>query len=280
MRLASFLVTAGRQRRLFGGGLSGQGGDDLANLNRWRRQVNLAPVSEQDLPNQFQPLAGPAGRFVVSDLRTAPGQGPTRILGAWLRVPDRVWFFKLMGPAAGGRIAKGRLFPVLGIDPVGGGRGGRGRCPAASGPMAPGMGAIPVQAEAGAALLWEAPAGWQNAPGRRHRAREALLRGRRRGGDHGIPGRRRGSPGQRQSLAGQAGLGPVDDAGLGSATTALDSHGLHLLVMDASEGSSPIVAALVPWNGGTWFFKLTGPSAAVAEAKPAFLAFLHTVRAP
>ena len=39
-----------------------------------------------------------------------------------------------------------------------------------------------------------------------------------------------------------------------------------------------ILGAIVPFNGGTWFFKLMGPDALVAKAKPGFLEFLKTVR--
>jgi hypothetical protein len=41
-----------------------------------------------------------------------------------------------------------------------------------------------------------------------------------------------------------------------------------------------IVAVLVPWQGRTWFFKLTGPNDAVGRAKPAFLDFIQTVDVP
>ncbi len=43
---------------------------------------------------------------------------------------------------------------------------------------------------------------------------------------------------------GQAGLAPVDDAGLGQATSALDANGLHFTLVDAEGGANPIVAAL------------------------------------
>ena len=79
---------------------------------------------------------------------------------------------------------------------------------------------------------------------------------------------------------GQAGLDPVDEAGLASVTSSFDSNGLHFVVFDASDAPQPLVAAAAPWGGGTWFFKLTGPAAAVAQAKPAFLSLLKTVRAP
>jgi len=52
-------------------------------------------------------------------------------------------------------------------------------------------------------------------------------------------------------------------------------------VVDCASGAAAhpqrILGAIVPFNGGTWFFKLMGPDAVVAGAKPAFLEFLKTV---
>jgi len=79
---------------------------------------------------------------------------------------------------------------------------------------------------------------------------------------------------------GQAGLPPIDDSGLAHATAGFECNGLHFLLVDASDAPTSMVAAMAPFNGGIWFFKLTGPAAAVASAKPAFLDFLRTVRAP
>jgi hypothetical protein len=60
----------------------------------------------------------------------------------------------------------------------------------------------------------------------------------------------------------------------------LEVNGLRLLVFDAANGGSRILGAIVPRPGETWFFKLTGPDALVARTKPAFLDFLHSVKAP
>ena len=82
---------------------------------------------------------------------------------------------------------------------------------------------------------------------------------------------------------GQAGLAPVDDAALDSITTQLSSNGLHFVATDASGADSAAprnVAVMVPWQGHTWFFKLTGPNDAVGRVKPAFLEFIQTVTTP
>ena len=40
-----------------------------------------------------------------------------------------------------------------------------------------------------------------------------------------------------------------------------------------------MLGALVPYDGSTWFFKLTGPAALVAKEKPAYLELLRSVKA-
>jgi hypothetical protein len=305
MRQGSFLVAGagGASADVSVVSFPGTGGDDLANINRWRDQLKLAPVSAADMPAQVQGVTGAAGQFVFADLAgPATEKGAVRILGAWLRQPDRVWFFKMMGPtdlvesqreAFTGFLQSVRLGEAQGaVAPIA--RSGSApsntndlpkEAPGANLPLvqaaagAGPMNTIPVQAEGGASLVWEAPSDWQTLAGNAMRK-----------GSYGVggaevaitafPGDVGGVLANVNRWRGQAGLAPVDEAGLGQATTAIDSNGLHFLVVDAEGGSAPIVAALLPWNGGTWFFKLTGPADAVARAKPAFVSFLKTVRTP
>jgi hypothetical protein len=281
----------------------GTGGDDLANINRWRSQLNLPAVAPADLTGQLQGMTAAAGSFVIADLAgTAGEEGAARILGAWLRQPDRVWFFKMMGPARVVGAQRGAFTAFLQSVNFANRAAGEPALlaqndssqantndlpPASAGPAplpaqaarAIPMDSVPVRTEQGASLLWTAPADWRTGPG------NAMRRGSYSadGAEVAItafPGDVGGSLANVNRWRGQAGLAEVDEAGLGQVTTALESNGLHFLVADASGGASPIVAALVPWNGGTWFFKLTGPAEAVARAKPAFISFLRTVRTP
>jgi hypothetical protein len=305
MRLASFLVSGagGASANVSVVSFPGSGGDDLANINRWRNQVKLGPVSAAELAGQIQSLDAPAGTFVVADMAgTGPDNHATRILGAWLRQPDRVWFFKMMGSsdlvgsqkdafisflkstaAVGGPVAgqpQSNLFNTndLPVNPPVG-----APVPAAPAATAEAGGmesSLPVQSEAGESLLWSAPAGWQVQTGNPVRKGSFAAGGGAEVAITAFPGDVGGVLANVNRWRQQAGLDPVDDAGLVQATAAIDSNGLHFVVVDATNGSAPILAALVPWNGGTWFFKLTGPAAAVAKARPDFLAFLRTVRAP
>jgi len=305
MRQGSFLVSdaSGAAADVSVVSFPGTGGDDLANVNRWRGQVKLPPVSPDDLPAQLQGLAAAAGQFVVADMAGTGEKGPTRILGAWLRQPDRVWFFKMMGPsglietqrevfaaflqsvsfpgaAAGGpALAQNGSGQSNTNDLPRGGMGGAPLPVQAAAAGAP-MDSVPVQAERGASLLWTAPADWSSAPGSAMRKGSFAVGGGAEVAITAFPGDVGGVLANVNRWRGQAGLAPVDDASLGRVTAPIDTNGLHFLVLDASDGASPIVAALVPWGGGTWFFKLTGTAEAVSRAKPAFLSFLRTVRAP
>src|ERR1035438_400134 len=217
MRQGSFLVAgaAGATADVSVVSLPGTGGDDLANINRWRDQLKLAPVSASEMPGQVQSLAAAAGQFVLADMAgTVAEKGAVRILGAWLRQPDRVWFFKMIGSSDLVETQKDAFIAFL--KSVSLGDGSAGRLPLAQGGPAPsntndlprsgretgvplvqpaaggaGMDSIPVKAERGASLLWQAPADWQNLPGnagfRWYAARGA-------GGECSPPRRRRARP--------------------------------------------------------------------------------------
>ena len=74
-------------------------GGELANINRWRGQISLDPITEAE-------LAGATTRVVVSDLTftvvdlVGTGDQPQRILGAMVPFDQSMWFVKLSGPAA------------------------------------------------------------------------------------------------------------------------------------------------------------------------------------
>ena len=39
-----------------------------------------------------------------------------------------------------------------------------------------------------------------------------------------------------------------------------------------------MIGAIIPYEGATWFFKLTGPDALVAGERDRFMAFLKTIK--
>lgn len=95
MRLATLLPPADQgQAELSVVQLAGDAGGDLANVNRWRGQLGLAPVASVE---DAQRLATPAGQALVVELEGKAGQAMT---AAILKGGVETWFFKLTGPTA------------------------------------------------------------------------------------------------------------------------------------------------------------------------------------
>ena len=134
----------------------------------------------------------------------------------------------------------------------------------------------------GPSLVWRAPPGWVA------KATSAMRKGSYAVGAAELaitvfPGDVGGVLANVNRWRGQAGLAAVDAARLDEVTSKLEANGLRFVITDAAgtgPGTPRILAALVPWQGRTWFFKLSGPADAVAAAKPSFLNFLQSVAAP
>ena len=79
---------------------SGEGGSDTDNVNRWRQQIGLPPMTPAAVATQVEPLKTDGGAFSIVDIA-----GETaRTLAAWTRRDGHVWFFKASGP--GGAVEK------------------------------------------------------------------------------------------------------------------------------------------------------------------------------
>jgi hypothetical protein len=160
-----------------------------------------------------------------------------------------------------------------------------GTAPAPGSP-APDMASTAVPTASGADLVWTAPAEWKpKAPGA---MRKGSFTVSGPGGDADLsitafPGDVGGDLANLNRWRGQIQLPPLAAGDLGTVTAHVDLPGLHVTVVDFVNPAGPkpvrIVGAIVPVNGATWFFKLMGPDATVAAAKPAFLTFLQSVRA-
>jgi len=79
--------------------MGGEGGGLLANVNRWRGQIGLGAVGENDLPQFAQPLDVSGGQATLVDLTgvDAKTNAPTRLLGAIVSQNGQTWFYKMMG---------------------------------------------------------------------------------------------------------------------------------------------------------------------------------------
>lgn len=154
-----------------------------------------------------------------------------------------------------------------------------------SAPSGGSMATTAVLTAEGAELTWSAPAEWKPKQASAMRKGSYTVPGN--GGADGdlsitaFPGDVGGELANVNRWRGQVQLPPVAQADLASVVQRVAGNGLEFGVVDAAgTGASAqrILGAFVPYNGATWFFKLTGPDAVVEHAKPAFLAFLHTVK--
>jgi hypothetical protein len=76
----------------------GDVGGNLANINRWRGQLELAPISEADLSSVIQHVdLGALHADVVEFVNTQSAKSQ-RMIGAIVPYENATWFFKLTGP--------------------------------------------------------------------------------------------------------------------------------------------------------------------------------------
>jgi hypothetical protein len=77
----------------------GEAGGLISNINRWRGQLQLSPLSEEQLPDVIQKTEVDNVPTDLVDFQTAENAPkPSRILGAVLQAGDRTWFVKMTGP--------------------------------------------------------------------------------------------------------------------------------------------------------------------------------------
>ncbi len=105
MRIANFQVGADPEAECYLTVLQGSGGGLLSNVNRWRGQMGLPPVSETDVANmpRRKLLGAPAAYIDIQGQFTGMGaaaQADYRMVGAILSLPQGAVFVKMVGSVA------------------------------------------------------------------------------------------------------------------------------------------------------------------------------------
>lgn len=165
--------------------------------------------------------------------------------------------------------------------PAGAGDASTGAAAAAPGGA---MANAAVPTAAGPDLVWSAPESWSAKPATAMRKGSYTVAGADGNtGDLSVtafPGDVGGTLANINRWRGQVQLAPLAEADLANSVTHQTIHGLSFTIVDLSGpgASSRILGALVPFGEGTWFFKLIGPAEFIERQKPAFLAFLETVK--
>ena len=92
--------------------LPGSAGGELANVNRWRGQIGLAPIDDAALASARRPVRSPAGTVSVYDF-TSDGQVKTRMIAGLLVTAGNSWFVKMVGDADAVGAARSGFMHVL-----------------------------------------------------------------------------------------------------------------------------------------------------------------------
>lgn len=282
----------------------------VENVNRWEKQLGLPASSEADLSKVVTQKQLPAGSAQIVDLL---GPEPTdtakprqRTTVALFENGGHAWYFKLAGPAdvvSAQRPKFDAFIQSVHFDGTGSAPadqtaaastgGTSGDLPAGhppigpaapssdtAGPPAPGTatgGAAGVSADG--SLKWTTPAGWIVGAGGSS-MRTATFEVPTEAGKAEVTVIHLGGAIPRlqnvNRWRGQVGLKDVaSDNEAGGEPVKVS--GTDATLYDFAGAQQRILVALVP-HEGEWYFKMTGPPAAVAAQKDAFKAFLASVQ--
>jgi hypothetical protein len=92
--------------------LPGDVGGELANVNRWRGQIALPPLTPMQLAGARKDLRTRAGRVSLYDFSSG-GDEPQRLVAGMVKVRGTTWFFKLLGTEKAVSAAKPLFLKLL-----------------------------------------------------------------------------------------------------------------------------------------------------------------------
>jgi hypothetical protein len=303
MRAASFNVKAddGKQADVSVIPLPGAAGGDLANVNRWRGQVGLAPLSAEELATTAEAveIAGqPAQLYDVAGAASGSGD-PTRILGVIQQRDGMAWFFKMTGNDP--LVAKEKFAFVAFLKsvkyeagaaavsplPVGGEALPAGHPDISTIPSIPVTPPTAVGSSEGKPK-WEVPAGWKEIPGGQFLVAKFTLTGdggaqaavnvSMSAGDGGglaaNVNRWRGQLGQTPWTAAELQKEAKEIPVAAGTATVIEMSGTDARTSQPAS----LVGAMVMQPGQAWFYKLMGDAKVVESQKSAFTKFVQTVK--
>ncbi len=102
MRKGTYIITGadGATAELAITAFPGDVGGDLANVNRWRNQLQLPPIGPAELTLALERFEANGLQIAVAEMVATSGNPPQRVLGGIVPYAGSTWFFKLTGPDA------------------------------------------------------------------------------------------------------------------------------------------------------------------------------------
>ena len=277
MRQASFLVKGrnGAMADISFVSLGVSAGNVLDNVNRWLSQLGQPAMEEQKLNQISQRLTTSIGEVTVVDLIGLPeGADPAkdgRIVAAMTSSGSSTLFFKMRGNAALAESQKGEF--VKWVAAVCNSKGGN-KSPQAAG-------AMPTDNSGNARLKWQTPEGWKEVPAASMRYASFSAGD----GDAKIdisvvmfPGDGGSDLDNINRWREQLALPPMSEAAVESQVSALQTPDATFASIDIAGPKARTLAAWTRRDARIWFFKATGPNAALEKEKPNFVKFVQSIR--
>lgn len=269
MRMLSFTAPGGIDVSVTS--LGGAGGGLAANLDRWREQLGLAPLTPAELAALPRRTVLGSDDAVAIDFRGAWRGGgqeiaQARMLGIVVTQPGGTLFVKAVG-AATAVDAQVRAFDafVASLRPA-----------TAAAPAAPGGAAAPPAT--GGDLAWSVPSGWTMEPGSAMRA--VTLRP---GGDRELDayvvvlsGAAGGVAANLDRWREQLGLPKLPQAER-DALPSIDVLGAPAPLFFAENGKLAVLGTVARLGQDSLFVKLVGPAAKVPQHRDAFVQFCQSL---
>jgi hypothetical protein len=277
MRQASFLVKGdnGAVADISFVSLGAAAGNVLDNVNRWLDQLGQPPITEQKLDEIAQRLRTSLGDVTIADLAGLPKDADPvrdgRIIAAMVTTSSSTLFFKMRGNADLTETQKGDFIKWVAAV-----------CNAQSETRSSQMAPMPPQGEGAPQIKWETPEGWTEVPPSAMRyASFSASDGSGSKIDISIvtfTGDGGSDTDNINRWRGQIGLAPIEAGAATSQVTPLKTADTTFSMTDIAGAKARTIAAWTHHDGRVWFFKATGPSAAVEKEKPKFVKFIQSVR--
>ena len=278
MRQASFLVKGdnGAVADVSFVSLGSAAGNVLENVNRWLGQLGQPPITEQKLGETAQGLHTSLGDVAIVDLAGLPDNADPardgRIIAAMVTTADATLFFKMRGNADLTEAQKAEFIKWVAAV-----------CNAQTQAGPPQVvAAAPPQTTSAPPIKWTTPEGWTEVPPSSMRY-ASFSASADKGGKIDIsivtfPGDGGSDADNINRWRGQIGLGPMDANAVTSQVTPLKTGDTTFSTTDIAGDKTRTIAAWTRRDGHVWFFKATGPSAAIEKEKPNFVKFIESVR--
>jgi hypothetical protein len=277
MRQASYMVKGnnGAVADISFVSLGSAAGNVLENVNRWLGQLGQPPITGQKLGEIAQRLHTSLGDVTIVDLAGLPNNADPardgRIVAAMVTTDNATLFFKMRGNADLTQAQKADFIKWVAAVCNSHGQNEVAQMPAAA-----------AQPPTAPQVKWKTPENWKEVPpsSMRYASFSAPADG---GGDIDIsvvtfPGDGGSDADNINRWRGQIGLAPVDASAATSQIAPLKTGETTFSTADIAGDKTRTIAAWTRRDGHVWFFKATGPNAAVEKEKPNFVKFIESVR--